>query len=119
MSFLAHASISPTISSNQLVYLLDGTKKIKNEEPIDTNILLLKAYLLYKLNMKDTAVDQLTAITRKTKDRPQTLLLDIRYLRGRIFDEIGEKGKAQKDFQHIFGKDPGFKDIGLRTVKTN
>lgn len=116
LSFLAHASISSIILPNQLVDLVNETKKIENEEPIDTNILLLRSYLLYKLNMKDAALDQLALITRKSKNRPETLILDIRYLRGRIFDEIGEKSKAQKDYQHIFGKDPSFKDVKSRII---
>lgn len=114
LALLAHASISPMISSTQLLKLIDETKKIENEDPIDTNILLLKSYLLYKLNLKDGAIDQLTSLIRKTKNRPENLMFDIRYLRGRIFDEMGAKSKAQKDYQHIFGKDPGFKDISRR-----
>lgn len=116
LSLLAHASISPIITSNQLMTLLDATKNVNNEEPIDTNILLLRSYLLYKLNMKDGAIDHLTLITRKTKNRPQTLMLDIRYLRGRIYDEIGEKGRSQKDYQYIFGKDPSYKDVKNRIM---
>jgi hypothetical protein len=99
------------MTSKYLVDLLDDIKHIENEDPVDTNILLSRSYLLYKLNLKYPALNQLTSITRKTKNTPQELMIDIRYLRGRMYDEVGEKSKAQKDYQYIFGKTPDSKTL--------
>lgn len=90
------------------------TKTIDNEEAIDTNILYLRSYALYRLNLADAAISQLSGILRKAKDRPELLMLDIRYLRGQIYEELGQTAKAKKDYQDIYMKNPNYEDVAVR-----
>lgn len=114
LSLIDLISLSPNASQQHLNDAVDMTKTIENEEPIDTNILYLRAYALYRLNLTDAAINQLTAILRKAKNRPELLMLDIRYLRGQIFEELGQVAKAKKDYQDIYMKDPKYEDVASR-----
>lgn len=107
-------SLSEHSTPQHLKDILDITKDIENDEPIDTNILYLRAYTLYRLGLVDAAIKQLSSITRKTKNRPKTLIQDIRYLRGQMYEDSGENGKARKDYEFIYADDPGYEDVATR-----
>ena len=94
------------------------TRDIENDEPIDTNILYLRAYALYQLNLLEAAISQLTAINRRTKNRPEGLMLDIKYLRGQMYEENGQLAKAKKDYQDIYLKNPDYSDV-MRKLNLN
>ncbi|WP_170270329.1 DUF4236 domain-containing protein [Heliorestis acidaminivorans] len=94
--------------------VVEMTKTVVNDEPIDTNILYLRAYALYRLHLTDGAIQQLSAIVRKKKDRPPSLLLDIRYLRGQMYEEVGKMAQARKDYEEIYRNDPTYGDVVKR-----
>ncbi|MBS3995701.1 MAG: DUF4236 domain-containing protein [Alkaliphilus sp.] len=101
-------------SLNDLKDVVELTKAMENDDPIDTNILYLRAYALYRLHLIDAAIQQLNILTKKTKDRPHELLLDIRYLRGQMFEELGQYAKARKDYEAIYIKEPSYQDVAQK-----
>jgi tetratricopeptide (TPR) repeat protein len=114
LSLIDLISLSPVANKQQLHDVVDMTKTIENEEPIDTNILYLRAYALYRLNLVDAAIAQLSGILRKKKNRPEILMLDIRYLRAQMYEELNQKAKAKKDYQDIYMKNPKYEDVAAR-----
>jgi len=114
LSLMEISAISNIRTTGELTELLLKTKFMENNEPIDTNILYYRAYISYKLGLKDPAIEQLTKLLQKRKNRPNDLLLDIRYLRGRIYDELSNLKKSKADYQTIYAHDPNFKDVSTR-----
>ena len=88
LSLVELVVMSENASSQELKDIVKMTRDIENDEPIDTNILYLRAYALYQLSLLEAAISQLTAINRRTKNRPEGLMLDIKYLRGQMYEEI-------------------------------
>jgi len=103
--------MSESAQMHQIKDIIELTKAIENEEPIDTNILYLRSYGLYRLDLLDAAIEQLTGILRRTKNRPDDLMIDIRYLRGQMYEVNGQLSKAKKDYQLIYSKNPSYEDI--------
>lgn len=101
-------------TTDELKDIADLTSDIDNDEPIDTNILYLRAYVLYRLELKDVAIKLMGDITRRKKERPKELLLCARYMRGRMYEEAGAARKANKDYQAIYAEDPRFEDVAVR-----
>lgn len=91
--------------------ILSVSSVIANEEPIDTNILYLRGYGLYRLGLIDGAVSQLTQLTRKKKDRPRELINQILYVRGQLFELKGDRGKAKMDYEKVYADNPNYKDV--------
>ena len=114
LSLIDLVSLSPVSSKQDLNNAVDMTKTIENEEPIDTNILYFRSYALCRLDLADAAISQLSAILRKTKNRPELLMLDIQYLRAQIYEELSQTPKAKKDYQAIYMKDPDYEDVAAR-----
>lgn len=111
IDFIAQASAS---SREQQNFAVELSSNISNDEPIDTNILYLRAYVFYQLDLVDAAVNQLTDILRKTKNRSEELMMDIRFLRGQIYELSGQKTKSKKDYEMIYSKNPNYQDVAER-----
>lgn len=113
-------SLTDLIASNasstldELKEVAELTVDIENNEPIDTNILYLRAYVLYRLGLRDAAIKIMGGIARKKKDRPKELILCAKYMRGRMYEEAGDLKKAGKDYQAVYVEDPRFEDVAAR-----
>lgn len=118
LSLVELVVMSENASSQELKDIVKMTRDIENDEPIDTNILYLRAYALYQLSLLEAAISQLTAINRRTKNRPEGLMLDIKYLRGQMYEENGQLAKAKKDYQDIYLKNPDYSDV-MRKLNLN
>jgi len=94
--------------------IVEATKDIDNDGPIDTNILYLRGFAVYALGLADAATKQLTDILRRKKDRPDELLMQIRYIRGRIYEEGGQVLKAKSDYEKVYLERPDFEDVKTR-----
>ncbi|MBZ9688614.1 DUF4236 domain-containing protein [Clostridium estertheticum] len=97
-----------------LTDIIEATKDIDNDEPIDTNIIYLRGFALYSLGLVDAGTKQLTDVLRRKKDRPADLLLQIRYIRGRIYEEAGQGSKAKSDYEKVYLEEPNFEDVKER-----
>lgn len=111
LSLMDLAVMESTATAQMLKELVEITKDVENDTPVDTNILYLRSYALYRLDLVTSAVDELSKLTRKKKDRPEELMLDIRYLRAQMYEELGQQGKARKDYEFIFAQEPGYEDV--------
>jgi tetratricopeptide (TPR) repeat protein len=99
---------------DELKEVAELTACIENNGPIDTNILYLRAYVLYRLGLRDAAIKIMGSIARKKKDRPTELILCAQYMRGRMYEEAGDLKKAGKDYQTVYVEDPRFEDVAVR-----
>ena len=105
---------SPAATESDLYDLLQRTSAIKNEAPIYTNLLYLRGAAMYRLQLADAAIQQLSVALRKKINRPDALLQQIRYLRGRIYEQQGQRKRARKDYELVFAENPLFKDVAQR-----
>ncbi|MFU8778681.1 MAG: DUF4236 domain-containing protein [Roseovarius sp.] len=91
-----------------------ATAHVKNVTPVDTAILLYRGKALAALGMPDAAIDVLTLANRRRKDRPETLLQQIRYDRAVLYDDTGQRARARSEFERLYAADPEFEDIRER-----
>jgi tetratricopeptide (TPR) repeat protein len=91
-----------------------ATVNIENESPVDTAILLYRARALAALGMSDAAIDVFTLANRRRKDRPEGLLHQIRYDRAVLYDQVGRKAQARREFERLYAADPSFEDVAER-----
>lgn len=90
------------------------TASVENSTPVDTAILLYRARALVAMAMPAAAVDVLSLANRRRKDRPQDLLLQIRYERAVLYEKLGRRAQAKQEFDRIYAVDPDFKDLKTR-----
>ena len=82
-----------------------------NETPVDTAIQLYRGRALAALGMPDAAIDVLTLANRRRKDRPDGLMHQIRYDRAVLYDQVGRKAQARREFERVYAEDPEFEDV--------
>lgn len=91
-----------------------ATKHVENDTPVDTAILLYRGRALAALGLPDAAIDVFTLANRRHKDRPETLLHQIRYDRAVLYHETGQRARARREFERIYAADPKFEDVAER-----
>ncbi|PKP79141.1 MAG: DUF4236 domain-containing protein [Alphaproteobacteria bacterium HGW-Alphaproteobacteria-3] len=91
-----------------------ATAQVENETPVDTAILLYRGKALAALGLPDAAIDVFTLANRRRKDRPEALLLQIRYDRAVLYDHVGRKAEARREFERVYAEDPGLEDVAER-----
>ena len=91
-----------------------ATVNVENETPVDTTILLYRARALAALGMSDAAIDVFTLANRRRKDRPEGLLHQIRYDRAVLYDQVGRKAQARREFERLYAADPNYEDVAER-----
>jgi len=90
------------------------TQDIENSSPLHTALLLYKARALRGLGLFDAARDELTPLLRRKKNRPDDLLLAIRYERALVYEALGQKTRARKDLEKIYAEAPDYEDVAKR-----
>lgn len=93
------------------------TAAVENETPVDTAILLYRARALVAMAMPAAAVDVLTLANRRRVNRPQDLLLQIRYERAVLYEQLGRRAQAKREFDRIYAIDPDFEDVAEITLE--
>jgi tetratricopeptide (TPR) repeat protein len=96
-----------------------ATAHVENETPVDTAILLYRGRALAALGMPDAAIDVLTLANRRRKDRPEGFLHQIRYDRAVLYEEVGRKAQARREFERLYAEDPSFEDVRARLEAGN
>jgi tetratricopeptide (TPR) repeat protein len=91
-----------------------ATVNVENETPVDTAILLYRARALAALSMPDAAIDVFTLANRRRKDRPEVLMRQIRYDRAVLYDQVGRKAQARREFERLYAADPNYEDVAER-----
>lgn len=90
------------------------TAAVDNESAVHAALLYYKARALRLLGLDVAARDALTAALRRTKDRPDELLLALRYERADVYEALGRRAQARKDLERIYAADPGYEDVAAR-----
>lgn len=94
--------------------IVDLAGDVKNESSVHAALMLHKARALRTLGLPTAARDVLTAAFRKKKDRDEELLRAVRYERACVYEELGQKARARKEFEKLYAEDPSFEDIAER-----
>ncbi|HEV8034936.1 DUF4236 domain-containing protein [Yoonia sp.] len=94
--------------------IVRDTVSVQNETPVDTTILLYRGKALAAMNLPDAAIDVLTLANRRRKDRPEALMHQIRYDRAVLYEQLGHKAQARREFGRLFAADPDFEDVAER-----
>ncbi len=95
-------------------HIVKLTKDLRNEDSVHTSVLLYKARALNGLGMHTAARDTLTGALRRTKNRPQKLMLALRYERALTYEALGQAKRARSDLEKIYAEDPEFEDVAKR-----
>lgn len=111
LSLIDFIALEDSVDKDDLIKVINLTNQLGNESVIETNISYLRGYLFYRLDKVSLAIAELTKLTRKIKDRPEKLILDIRFLRGQLYEENGELAKAKKDYEFVYIKDNNYDGI--------
>ncbi|PRD67669.1 DUF4236 domain-containing protein [Malikia spinosa] len=91
--------------------VVELTAPVGNETAIHTAVLLLRGKALVKLGMDHAAEGVFTTALRRTKDRAETLLREIRYQRALVFERLGKRVQARRELELVYAEDPGFEDV--------
>jgi tetratricopeptide (TPR) repeat protein len=90
------------------------TAATQNETPIDTGILLYRARALAARGLPDAAIEVLTRAGRRRKDRPDRLLHQIRHDRAELYERVGRKAQARREFEKLYVEAPEFEGLAER-----
>lgn len=95
----------------KIVRLASG---LENDSPIHAALLLYRARALRGLGLLDAARETLTAGLRRWKHRPPELLRAMRYERALICEDLGQRGRARRDFEKLYAEAPDYEDVAQR-----
>jgi tetratricopeptide (TPR) repeat protein len=90
------------------------TTDINNDTPVHTAVLLYRARALNALGLADAAIQVLTQANRRQKDRPASLMQQIRYDRAVLYEHTGRRADARREFEKLYADDPAFEDVAGR-----
>ena len=90
------------------------TSPVGNETAVHTAVLLLRGKALVRLGMDHAAEGVFTTALRRTKDRAETLLREIRYQRALVYERLGKRTRARRELERVYAEDPGFEDVEQR-----
>ncbi len=88
--------------------------EVDNDSTAHAALMLFKAQALRTLGLHTAARDVLTAASRKKKDRDEELLLAVRYERACVYEDLGQKANARREFEKLYASDPSFEDVAER-----
>lgn len=101
-------------NKNQLKAIVNLTQDIENESALHTALLLYRARAMRILGLPDAAGEVLTKAMLRKKNRSTELLLALRYERGLVYEELGKKKQARKDFEKVYAEDPNFEEVSMK-----
>ncbi|MGC9455854.1 MAG: DUF4236 domain-containing protein [Phycisphaerae bacterium] len=87
---------------------------VDNESSVHAALMLYKAKALRTLGLPTAARDVLTKACRKTKDRDDDLLRAVRYERAQVYEDLGRKTRARREFEKLYAEDPSYEDVAER-----
>jgi tetratricopeptide (TPR) repeat protein len=94
--------------------LLEWSAALENDSPVHTVVMLYRGLALLKLGMDHAAESVFTLALRRTKDRSEALLNEIRYQRALVYERTGKRAQAQREFERLYAADPTFEDVAHR-----
>jgi predicted Zn-dependent protease len=103
---------SPTRDSCQKVVAL--AEDVENDSAIHAALILYKAKALRELGLYEAAQNVLTEVLRRRKDRPEDLLLALRYERALVYEGLGQNKKARSELEKLYAEAPDYEDVKQR-----
>jgi tetratricopeptide (TPR) repeat protein len=97
--------------AKEIVELAGG---VENESSVHAALMLYKARALRTLGLPTAARDVLTPALRKTKNRDEDLLRAIRYERAGVYEDLGQKARARKEYEKLYAENPPYEDVSER-----
>ena len=94
--------------------VVELTALVGNETAVHTAVLLLRGKTLIRLGMDHAAEGVFTTALRRTKDRAETLLREIRYQRALVYERLGKRAQARRELERVYAEDPGFEVVAQR-----
>lgn len=94
--------------------IVRSTNGFENDSAVHAAVLLYRSRALRELGQSAPAREVIMGATRRTKDRPQALLLALRYERALVHELLGERAAAAGQLQRIHGHDAGYLDVAER-----
>ena len=94
--------------------VVELTAPVGNETAIHTAVLLMRGKALVRLGMDHAAEGVFTTALRRTRDRAETLLREIRYQRALVYERLGKRAQARRELERVYAEDPGFEDVAQR-----
>lgn len=88
--------------------VVELTAAVQNETPIDSAILYYRGRALAALGLPEAAIEVFTLAHRRRKDRPRKLLQQIRYERALLYQKLGRRAQARREFEKLYAEDPHF-----------
>jgi tetratricopeptide (TPR) repeat protein len=111
---LAELTLEGDAERVQLERVIALTTSTSNETPVDTALLLYRGRAMAGLGLPDAAIDVFTLALRRRKDRSEGLLRQLRYERAVLYNQVGRKAQARREFERVYAEDPGFEDVRRR-----
>jgi tetratricopeptide (TPR) repeat protein len=87
---------------------------VENASSVHAALMLYKAQALRALGLPTAARDVLTPALRKKKDRDEELLRAVRYERACVYEALGQKAKARREFEKLYAQEPSYEDVAER-----
>jgi tetratricopeptide (TPR) repeat protein len=91
-----------------------STAAVGNETPVHTAVHYYRAKALAALGMPVAAIDVLTLANRRHKDRSASLMQQIRYDRAMLYEQVGRRADARREFERLYAQNPDFEDVAQR-----
>lgn len=86
------------------------TEGFSNADDASAQLLVYRAGALRKRGLNDAALAVLKEAL-KSRSRDSMILRIGRYLRGLVYEDMGKKTQARKDFERVYAEDSGFLDV--------
>jgi tetratricopeptide (TPR) repeat protein len=94
--------------------IAEMTADVDNESVVHAALLYYKARAMRALGLNVAARDALTDALRRKMGRPEELILALRYERAQVYESLGRKSQARKEYERIYSADPGYEDAAQR-----
>lgn len=86
----------------------------ENTSSVHAALLLYKARALRALGLLTAARDTLTAALRRKKDRDPQLLNALRFERACVYEALGQRTRARREFEKVYAADPQHEEVAQR-----
>lgn len=84
------------------------------ETPVETALLLYRGRALARLGLAQAAIECFTLALRRRKDRATALLHQLRYERALLYEQVGRRAQARREWESLYGEAPGLADVAAR-----
>jgi tetratricopeptide (TPR) repeat protein len=113
---LSFVELALETSSNRalLERVVALTQSLDNDCYVHTALLMYRAQALAGLDLPNAAIDVLTLALRRRKDRPASLLHQLRFDRAVLYEAVGRRAQARREFERLYAENPKFSGLSAK-----